>query len=110
MSQMSQIPRSFKLVAGSVTYLTLRGIYYYPFLESRDNSKSPILYTTYIFQTLIGIGMWPIATPYSIFTDIQFFEKRLRNIPLDRYDYPFPYMNCRIKEEYTKDANVVTKV
>jgi hypothetical protein len=84
----------------SAAYFGLRAAYYYPFLEGSHNQKE-ILYSEYALKTLVAIGMTPVSTVVSIFYDIPFIEKRIRKIPLEKYDTPFPYIGTYIKEEYT---------
>lgn len=54
--------------------------------------------------------MFPVAFPIIISTDIQLIERRMRNIPLDRFDNPFPYIGCVIKSEYTEGSNVIKEM
>ena len=87
----------------SAAYMIARGIYYYPLMEGEREQKK-ILYSSHILQTLMGIGMTPISIPLCLLFDISFIEKRIRHIPLSRYDSPFPYFGTYIKEEHTKGA------
>ena len=86
--------------SASATYLSLRAAYYYPYLEGSHRQKE-ILYSDYLLKTLLAIGISPVSIFVSFFDDIPFIEKRIRKIPLDKYDTPFPYIGTYIKEEYT---------
>lgn len=88
-----------KLILGGISYIGIRNIYYYPYLEEPIRNKT-ILYSSYIGNTVCMMAMLPFTLPMSILSDIEFMERKIRKIPMDKYDRPFMLGFYNLKEEY----------
>jgi|688.fasta_scaffold1204372_2 hypothetical protein len=83
-----KIRKMKKLILGGISYISLRNMYYYPYLENRLGDKR-ILYSSYLGNTLLMCITLPFSLPMSIVSDIGFIERKMRNIPMTEYDRPF---------------------
>jgi len=79
-----------KLILGGISYISLRNIYYYPYLENGLGDKR-ILYSSYLGNTLFMCITLPFSLPMSIVSDIGFIERKMRKIPITEYDRPFMF-------------------
>jgi|LakMenE01Jun11ns_1017448.scaffolds.fasta_scaffold9748905_3 hypothetical protein len=87
----------------SISYLTARRIFYYPFIESKNDNK-PILYSEYFIETILPLPTYMFTFPIAFYTDIILMEKYIRNIPINTYEslplFPFTNSDYRLKKKY----------
>lgn len=88
-----------KLILGGISYIGIRNIYYYSYLEEPIRDKT-ILYSSYIGNTIFMMATLPFTLPMSILSDIGFMERKIRKLPMTIYDRPFMLACYNLKEEY----------
>jgi hypothetical protein len=85
----------------SIPYIAIRNLYYYRYFE--DKNKNDMLYTARLQNIIFNYPLFLILTPIYVTMDMQFIEKRIRRIPLDKEDIYIHFVdkyNYNIKDKY----------
>jgi len=88
-------------ISFSIPYIPIRNFYYFKYFE--DDKQNEILYTRRFFYTLGSYCMFYLAVPIYIMYDVQFIEKKLRKIPIEKKDIHILFLNnydYKTKQKY----------